>query len=97
MQAATGSVTLAEVAEKRKTAFIAPMLLFRTEKFPERAERLYEIKLDGFRALAIKTGGKVQLRSRNDNDLTLRYPGLVEALAPMPDETVIDWRNRRVR
>jgi bifunctional non-homologous end joining protein LigD len=40
--------------------------------------------------LAIKSGGKVQLRSSNDNDFIARYPGIVKALAHMPDETVID-------
>jgi bifunctional non-homologous end joining protein LigD len=46
-----------------------------------------ELKLDGYRALAIKTNGTVHLRSRNDNDFNRRYPGIVESLAPMPDET----------
>jgi bifunctional non-homologous end joining protein LigD len=46
--------------------------------------------LDGYRALAIKSGDKVQLRSRNDNDFSQRYAAIVKALAPMPDETVID-------
>jgi bifunctional non-homologous end joining protein LigD len=49
-----------------------------------------ELKLDGYRALAIKSGGKVQLRSRNDNDFSLKYPGIVKALASIPDDTVID-------
>jgi len=40
--------------------------------------------------MAIKSSGKVQLRSRNDNNFNSRYPGLVKALASMPDETVID-------
>jgi bifunctional non-homologous end joining protein LigD len=40
--------------------------------------------------LAIKIGGKVHLRSRNDNDFNARYPGIVKALATMPDDTVID-------
>jgi ATP-dependent DNA ligase len=48
------------------------------------------IKFDGYRALAIKSRGKVQLRSRNDNDFSSRYLGIVKALAAMPDETVID-------
>jgi ATP-dependent DNA ligase len=47
-------------------------------------------QFDAYRALAIKSGGKVQLRSRNDNDFTIRYPGIVKALTSMPDETVID-------
>jgi len=57
---------------------------------PEGAEWLYELKLDGYRALAIKAAAKVQFRSRNDNDFTLRYPAIVKALASLPDETVID-------
>ena len=53
-------------------------------------EWLYELKLDGYRALAIKRGGKVHLLSRNNNDFNARYPRIVKALANVPDETVID-------
>jgi len=49
-----------------------------------------ELKLDGYRALAIKTGGKVYLRSRNDNNFNPRYPAVVQALEVLRDETVID-------
>lgn len=66
------------------------MLLLRTDKLPDGDGWLHELKLDGYRALAIKSAGKVQLRSRNDNDFNARYPDIVKALAPMPDETVID-------
>jgi bifunctional non-homologous end joining protein LigD len=73
-----------------KAKFIEPMLLLRTEKLPEGQEWLVELKLDGYRCLAIKAGGKVQLRSRNDNDFNGRYPSIAKALAAMPDESVID-------
>jgi len=66
------------------------MLLLRTEKLPESSDWLYEVKFDGYRALAIKTVGQVRLRSRNDKDFTKRYPGVVTALRELPDETVID-------
>jgi hypothetical protein len=66
------------------------MLLLRTERLPEGPDWLYELKLDGYRAQAIKTGSKVQLRSRNDKDFNARYPCAVKALGSMPDETVID-------
>ena len=46
--------------------------------------------MDGYRALAIKTGGKIRLRSRNDKDFNLRYPGVVRGLAKLPDETMVD-------
>ena len=48
------------------------------------------MKLDGYRAIAIKTSGKVYLRFRNDKDFNARYPAVVRALASLPNETVID-------
>jgi ATP-dependent DNA ligase len=44
------------------------MLLQRAERLSERRLWLYELKLDRFRAEAIKSAGQVQLRSRNDKD-----------------------------
>lgn len=70
--------------------FIEPMLLVRTEKLPGGPAWTYEIKLDGYRALALKAGGKVHLRSRNDNDFSARYPATAKTLQSMPDESVID-------
>jgi ATP-dependent DNA ligase len=75
---------------KLKAAFIEPMLLLRKEKLPEGKEWLYEIKLDGYRAIAVKNGGRLQLRSRNNNDFALRYAAVVKGLASLPDETVVD-------
>ncbi len=66
------------------------MLLLSSESLPEGPEWLYELKLDGYRALAIKTDRTVQLRSRNDNDFASKYPLIPKALAAMPDETVLD-------
>ncbi len=73
-----------------RAAFIEPMLLLRTEALPEGAGWLYELKLDGYRALAIKDGERLQLRSRNDNDFTARYAAIAKALENLPDQTVID-------
>ena len=60
---------------KAKAAFIEPMLLLRTEALPEGVEWMYELKLDGYRALGIKTQAQVQLRSRNDNDSQFNFSG----------------------
>jgi bifunctional non-homologous end joining protein LigD len=71
--------------------FIEPMLLLRSDSLPDDSERwLYELKLDGYRAIAFKRRGTVYLRSRNDNDFSGRYPAVVKGLAQMPDNTVID-------
>lgn len=66
------------------------MLLLRTERLPEGPQWQYELKFDGFRAIAFKTDGKVQLRSRNNKDFNSKYREVVTALAAMPEDTVID-------
>lgn len=59
-------------------------------KLPAGAGWTYEIKLDGFRLEAVKTGGKVTLYSRRRNPLNRRFPYIAAALADLPDATVID-------
>jgi bifunctional non-homologous end joining protein LigD len=74
-----------------KARFIAPMLLLKTDALPDDAVRWqYELKLDGYRAIAFTSKGRLHLRSRNDKDFALRYPAVVAGLARLPDETVID-------
>jgi hypothetical protein len=48
-----------------KAKFVEPMLLLPAESLPQGPRWTYQLKLDGFRALAIKTGGEVRLRSRS--------------------------------
>jgi len=67
-----------------------PMLLLRTDPLPSGEQRLYELKLDGYRAIGFKRNGDVTLRSRNDNDFSGRYPAVVKALGKLPDNTVVD-------
>jgi DNA ligase D-like protein (predicted ligase) len=79
------------MAPRAKAGFVPPMLLLRTEALPNDASRWsYELKLDGYRAIAFRSAGGVQLRSRNDNDFTRRYPSIVEGLRGLPADTVID-------
>jgi DNA ligase D-like protein (predicted ligase) len=66
------------------------MLLLRTDSLPSGEQWLYELKLDGYRAIAFRRDGSVHLRSRNDNDFNARYPAVVAALANLPNDTVID-------
>jgi bifunctional non-homologous end joining protein LigD len=44
---------------------------------------LHEIKHDGFRVIARKEGKQIKLYSRTGNDLTYRFPLIVEALAKL--------------
>jgi len=60
-------------------------------ELPEGAEWLYELKLDGYRALLIKDGDRVTLQSRNQKDLTRMYPSVAAAGRGLkPKRTVLD-------
>jgi bifunctional non-homologous end joining protein LigD len=51
----------------------------------------YELKFDGFRACAVKSGNKVSLFSRNQNELHSRFPEIADAVKELSaDECVID-------
>jgi len=50
----------------------------------------YQLKFDGYRAIAFKTAGNLHLRSRINNDLSVRFATIVRGLAKLPNETVID-------
>jgi DNA ligase D-like protein (predicted ligase) len=72
-------------------AFIPPMAARIVQELPEGDDWMYEVKFDGYRALLLKNGADVQLRSRNDKDLTRTYPHLHRAgLRLRADRVVID-------
>src|SRR5215831_9645089 len=78
------------MADSVRARFIEPMLLLRTDRLPDGAQWMYELKLDGYRAIAVKSGSKAYLRSRNDKDFATKYPAIRAALAALPEETVVD-------
>lgn len=57
---------------------------------PEGANWTWEIKLDGWRMEAVKTGGRVTLYSRRGKDFTTQFSHIARELQYLPDETVID-------
>jgi bifunctional non-homologous end joining protein LigD len=69
--------------------FISPCLPTRTDKLPSGSEWLHEIKHDGFRVIARKNGAQVRLYSRPGNDLTYRFPLIVETLARLRSRSCI--------
>ncbi|HZV89188.1 MAG TPA: non-homologous end-joining DNA ligase [Candidatus Binatus sp.] len=75
---------------KTEASFVEPMECLSVSKLPEGVEWLWEIKLDGYRALAVKTGTGVTLFSRRRKSLNRQFPYIVEALADLPAGTVVD-------
>jgi bifunctional non-homologous end joining protein LigD len=61
------------------------------DKLPEGDDWLYEVKFDGYRALLLKAGERVQIRSRNAKDLTNTYPTVAAAGRRLrADQVVLD-------
>src|ERR1022692_2052563 len=83
VQASSGPV------KRPMPATIHPMLAESVEKPFDGAEWLFEIKWDGYRALAFIENGKVRLVSRNQNDLSARYPELNDMAQLIKAKTAI--------
>jgi ATP-dependent DNA ligase len=69
--------------------FIAPCLPTKTDKLPSGSQWLHEIKHDGFRIIARRNGERVRLYSRPGNDLTRRFPLIVDTLARLRSRSCI--------
>jgi bifunctional non-homologous end joining protein LigD len=69
--------------------FIAPCLPTNAPHPPSGEMWLHEIKHDGFRVITRKDGKRVKLYSRSGNDLTYRFPLIVEALATLHSRSCI--------
>src|SRR5262244_3301622 len=75
------NATSTSIASLPKTtaAFVEPMRAKLVSTLPEGDDWLYEVKFDGYRALAIKRRAGIELRSRNDTLLTSRFPRIARA------------------
>jgi ATP dependent DNA ligase domain len=75
---------------QKSAAFIEPMECLAVAKLPDGAQWLYEIKLDGYRAEAMRSDSGVILFSRSRKSFNKQFSLIVEALAGLPENTVID-------
>jgi bifunctional non-homologous end joining protein LigD len=71
--------------------FVEPMKACVIDKPPASGDWIYEIKFDGYRAIALKNGADVRLFSRNENDFSSKFPAVVDAIASLgAEDAVID-------
>jgi ATP-dependent DNA ligase len=84
------ATTRLETHPKRKAEFISPMDCAPVPKLIDGPGWVYEIKLDGYRAVAIKSDRGVSLFSRRRKSFDHHYPLIVQALAELPEGTVVD-------
>jgi bifunctional non-homologous end joining protein LigD len=68
---------------------VQPMLATLTDKSFNNDEWIFELKMDGMRAISIKDGDKLEMRTRNDRPLTERFPTLAAAMKDLPPDSVI--------
>jgi bifunctional non-homologous end joining protein LigD len=69
--------------------FVPPCLPTKALRPPTGELWLHEIKHDGFRVIARKDGDRVRLYSRPGNDLTSRFPRIVEAMTRLRSRSCI--------
>jgi bifunctional non-homologous end joining protein LigD len=79
----------------REAGFIEPMECLAVTKLPSGSEWVYEIKLDGYRAVAINSSGKMSLYSRKRRSFNRQYLHIFESLHDTTEGYGRGWRNRR--
>jgi bifunctional non-homologous end joining protein LigD len=80
----TPSIDLRDLPRERQPDFISPQLAFEAESTPNTDEWIHELKLDGYRIQARKSGNQVQLLTRKGIDWTHRMPDIAKAVANLP-------------
>src|SRR5262245_51500672 len=75
--------------QSRELSALRPMLASTADTLPVGPEWSYEVKWDGYRAVAMKDGATVRLISRNQKDLTRDYPSVVAALRTVRQSNLV--------
>jgi bifunctional non-homologous end joining protein LigD len=80
-----------ESLPQMRVKFIEPMLSEEVDELPNDPDAWsYEIKLDGYRCLALRDESGVKLYSRKRNLLNSRFPTIVKALERIEPGTILD-------
>jgi bifunctional non-homologous end joining protein LigD len=69
---------------------VRPMLCTLTSAPFQDPHYLYEIKWDGYRLIAYKSGDVVRLESRNNLDLTRKYPSVADSVRDLENDVILD-------
>jgi bifunctional non-homologous end joining protein LigD len=80
--------TPAKSAER--LSFVEPMYARTLQQLPEDDAWTYEVKFDGYRALAGSDSTGVTLWSRHGNVFTNQFPQLADACEHLPPDTLLD-------
>jgi DNA ligase D-like protein (predicted ligase) len=75
---------------RTQASFIEPMECLSVSRLPDGATWIWEIKLDGYRALAVRSRTGLTLFSRRKKSFNRPFRHIVDALADLPEGTVVD-------
>ncbi len=80
----TRPVRLNDLPSEPQPDFIPPQLAMETTTIPSAGDWIHELKLDGYRIQARKSGSQVTLMTRKGADWTHRMPSIAASLAQLP-------------
>jgi bifunctional non-homologous end joining protein LigD len=79
------------VTPARLPEFVEPMKAKLVGSMPSGGEWIYEIKFDGYRALALRGGNETRILSRNQKDLGGKFPEVKESITALDiQDAIID-------
>ena len=84
------TTSLRSASAKKYTKFYKPMLATLVDKPFDDAEWIYEIKWDGYRAIADWQDDTLKLYSRNGLSFSDKFPQIAEALTTLKHDAVLD-------
>ncbi|MEO8399020.1 MAG: non-homologous end-joining DNA ligase, partial [Ignavibacteriaceae bacterium] len=82
--------SMKDLPEKRMPHNIKPMLATLVKKSFDDEDWIYEIKWDGYRAIAEVTKDKVNLYSRNNNSFNQKFFPVVDSLNKIDENLILD-------
>ena len=78
------------IQTRTEPAFVEPMQCKVASTLLVGEKWTFEIKLDGYRCIVVKRAREVTLFSRHKKVLNRRFPGVVEAIASLEGDFVLD-------
>jgi bifunctional non-homologous end joining protein LigD len=74
---------------REAAAYVSPMKALLVRNPPPRDGWTFEIKWDGYRVIAVKSGGKVRLFSRRHRDITHDFENVANAVEKLPAKNAV--------
>lgn len=81
---------LSKYPKKSRPWLVKPMLSTLLDEPFDRTDWIFEIKWDGYRAIAAKHGDKTELYSRNELDFSDKFAPIYEAVRALKHDVILD-------